>query len=156
MPSHTSSPPSPVCFSLSLLQLYFLFSPPQLLYRICHVSCVSFTQVWKSDLVMKVNPPTTEEAALLESRVIMSLFWPAQNKELLEQMAKQGATVLAMDQLPRTLSRGQVDRGLPTFVTFPPVRVIYFLFLFCCEGGPLLSFIVRSGRWKRLVFLADY
>jgi len=57
---------------------------------------------------MKINPPTPEEAALLESRAIMSLFWPAQNKELLEQMAKQGATVLALDQLPRTLSRGQV------------------------------------------------
>lgn len=58
--------------------------------------------------MIKVNPPTKEEAALLESRAIMSLFWPAQNKELLERMAKQGATVLAMDQLPRTLSRGQV------------------------------------------------
>lgn len=58
--------------------------------------------------MIKVNPPTTEEAVLLESRAIMSLFWPAQNKELLEQMSKQGATVLAMDCLPRTLSRGQV------------------------------------------------
>lgn len=58
--------------------------------------------------MIKVNPPTMDEAALLESRAIMSLFWPAQNKELLEKMAKQGATVLAMDQLPRTLSRGQV------------------------------------------------
>ncbi|CAN0497665.1 unnamed protein product, partial [Scytosiphon promiscuus] len=65
-------------------------------------------QVWKSDLVIKVNPPTPEEAVLLESRAIMSLFWPAQNKELMDQMSKQGATVLAMDQLPRTLSRGQV------------------------------------------------
>lgn len=95
------------------------------------MSRVSFTQVWKSDLVMKVNPPTAEEAALLESRAIMSLFWPAQNKELLEQMAKQGATVLAMDQLPRTLSRGQVDRGLPTFVTFPPLRRLCLLRLHC-------------------------
>ena len=60
--------------------------------------------------MIKVNPPTPEEAALLESRAIMSLFWPAQNKELMDQMSKQGATVLAMDQLPRTLSRGQVRR----------------------------------------------
>ncbi|CAM9474252.1 unnamed protein product [Pylaiella littoralis] len=76
-------------------------------YEAAGAKIVSKDQVWKSDLVMKVNPPTPEEAALLESRAIMSLFWPAQNKELLEQMAKQGATVLAMDQLPRTLSRGQ-------------------------------------------------
>ncbi|CAM9203235.1 unnamed protein product [Ectocarpus sp. 6 AP-2014] len=76
-------------------------------YEAAGANIVGKDKVWKSDLVMKVNPPTTEEAALLESRAIMSLFWPAQNKELLEQMAKQGATVLAMDQLPRTLSRGQ-------------------------------------------------
>ncbi|CAN0035672.1 unnamed protein product [Ectocarpus fasciculatus] len=76
-------------------------------YEAAGANIVGKDKVWKSDLVMKVNPPTPEEAALLESRAIMSLFWPAQNKELLEQMAKQGATVLAMDQLPRTLSRGQ-------------------------------------------------
>lgn len=62
--------------------------------------------------MIKVNPPTEEEATMLGSRAVMSLFWPAQNTALLEQMAKQGATVLAMDQLPRTLSRGQVHTWL--------------------------------------------
>eukprot|EP00904_Undaria_pinnatifida_P001419 jgi/Undpi1/11278/HiC_scaffold_30.g13576.m1 len=76
-------------------------------YKVAGANIVSKDEVWKSDLVIKVNPPTPEEAKLLESRAIMSLFWPAQNKELLDQMSKQGATVLAMDQLPRTLSRGQ-------------------------------------------------
>lgn len=58
--------------------------------------------------MIKVNPPTEEEASMLGSRALMSMFWPAQNKPLLEKMAGQGATVLAMDCLPRTLSRGQV------------------------------------------------
>ncbi|CAM9448781.1 unnamed protein product, partial [Discosporangium mesarthrocarpum] len=65
------------------------------------------TQVWKSDLVFKVNPPSPEEAKKLGNRMLMSLFWPAQNKDLLDQLAAQGATVMAMDCLPRTLSRGQ-------------------------------------------------
>ena len=35
------------------------------------------------------------------------MIQPAQNTELVEQLAKQNATVFAMDCIPRTLSRGQ-------------------------------------------------
>eukprot|EP00612_Vaucheria_litorea_P002446 CAMPEP_0171456254 /NCGR_PEP_ID=MMETSP0945-20130129/2812_1 /TAXON_ID=109269 /ORGANISM="Vaucheria litorea, Strain CCMP2940" /LENGTH=981 /DNA_ID=CAMNT_0011981637 /DNA_START=433 /DNA_END=3378 /DNA_ORIENTATION=+ len=68
---------------------------------------VDLEEVWKSDLVIKVRPPSMEEAKKLENRVIMSLFWPAQNAAILEQLKDQKATVLALDCLPRTLSRGQ-------------------------------------------------
>lgn len=48
-----------------------------------------------------------EEAAALEDRTIISLLWPNQNKDLVDQLQKQGATAFAMDCIPRTLSRGQ-------------------------------------------------
>lgn len=54
-----------------------------------------------------MNPPTKEEAIKVEDRTLISLLFPAQNKELVEQLGAQGATVMAMDCIPRTLSRGQ-------------------------------------------------
>jgi hypothetical protein len=42
------------------------------------------------------------------ARTLIGFFWPAQSKALLEQAQAQGATVFAMDMIPRTLSRGQV------------------------------------------------
>ena len=61
-----------------------------------------------SDIVFKVRAPNSEEVGLLrEGGALISFIWPAQNPELLQQLAAKKATVLAIDALPRTLSRAQ-------------------------------------------------
>ncbi|MCF8150785.1 MAG: Re/Si-specific NAD(P)(+) transhydrogenase subunit alpha [Sulfuritalea sp.] len=61
-----------------------------------------------SDIVFKVGVPTTEEVGLLrEGGALIGFIWPAQNPELMQQLAAKKATVLAIDSLPRTLSRAQ-------------------------------------------------
>src|SRR5450830_1788433 len=61
-----------------------------------------------SDIVFKVRGPTTEEVALMhEGQALISFVWPAQNPELMQQLAAKKVTVLAIDALPRTLSRAQ-------------------------------------------------
>ncbi len=61
-----------------------------------------------SDMVFKVRGPTADEVALLhEGQTLISFIWPAQNPELMQQLAAKKATVLAIDALPRTLSRAQ-------------------------------------------------
>ncbi|MDR1935300.1 MAG: Re/Si-specific NAD(P)(+) transhydrogenase subunit alpha [Candidatus Accumulibacter sp.] len=61
-----------------------------------------------SDIVLKVRGPSTEEVGLLrEGGTLISFIWPAQNPELMQQMAARKATVLAIDSLPRQLSRAQ-------------------------------------------------
>jgi H+-translocating NAD(P) transhydrogenase subunit alpha len=61
-----------------------------------------------SDIVFKVRGPTAEEVGLLrEGGTLVSFIWPAQNPELMKQLAAKKATVLAIDSLPRTLSRAQ-------------------------------------------------
>ncbi|MBI3095808.1 MAG: Re/Si-specific NAD(P)(+) transhydrogenase subunit alpha [Rhodocyclales bacterium] len=61
-----------------------------------------------SDIVFKVGVPTTEEVGLLrEGGTLIGFVWPAQNPELMQQLAAKKATVLAIDALPRTLSRAQ-------------------------------------------------
>ena len=61
-----------------------------------------------SDIVFKVAVPTAEEVGLMrEGGVLIGYVWPAQNPELMEQLKAKKATVLAIDALPRQLSRAQ-------------------------------------------------
>jgi NAD(P) transhydrogenase subunit alpha len=61
-----------------------------------------------SDVVLKVRPPSNDEVALMrEGGALIGFVWPAQNPELMQQLATRKVTVLAMDCLPRTLSRAQ-------------------------------------------------
>ena len=61
-----------------------------------------------ADIVFKVRPPSSEEVALMrEGTTLVDFIWPAQNPELMQQLAAKQATVLAIDCLPRTLSRAQ-------------------------------------------------
>lgn len=64
-------------------------------------------QVWDADVVLKLNPPTTEEIARLhDGAMLVALISPALNPELLEQLTARRLTVLAMDTVPR-ISRAQ-------------------------------------------------
>lgn len=64
----------------------------------------------------KVDPPSSEEAALVEDRTLISLLFPAQSGDLVKQLEGQGSTVMAMDCIPRTLSRGQTYDALSSQV----------------------------------------
>ena len=62
----------------------------------------------KADIVFKVRPPSADEVGLMrEGGTLIGFVWPAQNPELMQQLAAKKATVLAIDSLPRTLSRAQ-------------------------------------------------
>jgi len=66
-------------------------------------------ELWaKADIVFKVRAPSAEEVGLThEGQTLISFIWPAQNPELMQQLAARKVTVLAIDSLPRTLSRAQ-------------------------------------------------
>ena len=62
----------------------------------------------KADMVFKVRPPSPQEVGLMhEGQTLLGFVWPAQNPDLMQQLASKKATVLAIDSLPRTLSRAQ-------------------------------------------------
>ncbi len=69
----------------------------------------SAAALWSgSDIVFKVRPPSAEEVALMrEGQVLIGFIWPAQNPDLMQQLAAKKVTVLAIDALPRMLSRAQ-------------------------------------------------
>ena len=77
-----------------------------------------------ADIVVKVRGPEAKEAKLLKSgQTLISFFWPAQNAELLEQVAGQGATVVAMDMVPR-ISRAQKMDALSSMANIAGYRAV--------------------------------
>lgn len=82
-------------------------------------------QLWsESDLVLKVLPPTSEEAGWLKSGAALASFiWPAVNKSLVEQLAAQNVTVLAMDCVPR-VSRAQKLDALSSMANIAGYRAV--------------------------------
>lgn len=74
-------------------------------------------ELWAaSDVIMKVRPPEENkelgfhEADLLnEGATLVGFIWPAQNKEMLDRMAKRKATVFAMDCVPRITRAQKMD-----------------------------------------------
>ena len=77
------------------------------------------------DIVFKVRPPVADEVALMrEGGALIGFVWPAQNAELMQQLAAKRATVLAMDCLPRTLSRAQKMDALTSMAGVSGYRAV--------------------------------
>jgi NAD(P) transhydrogenase subunit alpha len=77
-----------------------------------------------ADVVVKVRGPEAAEAKLLKSgQTLISFFWPAQNADLMDQIAKQGATVVAMDMVPR-ISRAQKMDALSSMANIAGYRAV--------------------------------
>jgi H+-translocating NAD(P) transhydrogenase subunit alpha len=86
----------------------------------------SAAKLWAaSDIVFKVRGPSTEEVGLMrEGGTLVSFIWPAQNPELMKQLAAKKATVLAIDSLPRTLSRAQKMDALTSMAGVAGYRAV--------------------------------
>jgi NAD(P) transhydrogenase subunit alpha len=82
--------------------------------------------LWRAaDIVFKVRGPSVEEVGLLrEGGALVSFIWPAQNPELMQQLAARKATVLAIDSLPRMLSRAQKMDALTSMASISGYRAV--------------------------------
>ena len=77
-----------------------------------------------ADVVVKVRGPEPGEAAALrEGQTLISFFWPAQNPELLETVRARGASVIAMDMVPR-ISRAQKMDALSSMANIAGYRAV--------------------------------
>ena len=85
----------------------------------------SASELWsKSDIVLKVRAPEGDEASRLRSdQTLISFLWPAQNPDLLKQLADTGATVMAMDSVPR-ISRAQKVDALSSMANIAGYRAV--------------------------------
>ena len=76
-------------------------------------------------MIFKVRGPTPDEIALLKpGTTLVSFIWPAQNPELMQAMADRRLTVLAIDSLPRQLSRAQKMDALTSMASISGYRAV--------------------------------
>lgn len=95
-------------------------------YRTAGVTVVdSAAELWdEADIIAKVRPPETLEAErLTPGKTLISFFYPAQNKELLELCKGKGAAVIAMDMVPR-ISRAQKMDALSSMANIAGYRAV--------------------------------
>ena len=77
-----------------------------------------------ADVLVKVRGPEPKEAqSLRKGQTLISFFWPAQNPELLEIVKERGATVVAMDMVPR-ISRAQKMDALSSMANIAGYRAV--------------------------------
>ena len=81
--------------------------------------------VWSSgDLILKVNPPTVEEAMLIkEGACLICFVYPSRNETLLKALAERKITLLAMDCVPR-ISRAQSMDALSSMANVAGYRAV--------------------------------
>ena len=80
--------------------------------------------VFGSDIVLKVRSPSSEEVGKLKKGSnLISFLYPAQNKELLDQLAAAQVTTFAMDCIPR-ISRAQVFDALSSMANIAGYKAV--------------------------------
>ena len=77
-----------------------------------------------AEVVVKVREPRAEEMERLrKGQTLISFFWPAQNEAALEAAKARGATVVAMDMVPR-ISRAQKMDALSSMANIAGYRAV--------------------------------
>jgi len=81
--------------------------------------------IWnRCDIVLKVRPPADAEVRQLRAeQTLASFVWPGQNEQLLAELTGTGATVLAMDSVPR-ISRAQKMDALSSMANIAGYRAV--------------------------------
>ncbi|WP_101067910.1 Re/Si-specific NAD(P)(+) transhydrogenase subunit alpha [Roseovarius salinarum] len=82
-------------------------------------------QLWKAaDIVAKVRQPTdTEVKRLKKGQTLISFFNPAENEAQMQMAADKGATVIAMEMVPR-ISRAQKMDALSSMANIAGYRAV--------------------------------
>ena len=79
----------------------------------------------QADIVFKLRAPSAAELGLLRAGgTLVSFIWPALNPELMQQLAARKVTVLAIDSLPRMLSRAQKMDALTSMAGVTGYRAV--------------------------------
>ena len=82
------------------------------------------SEVFGSDIVLKVRAPTAEEVGKMKpGSNLISFIYPAQNSELVDELAAAKITAFAMDCIPR-ISRAQVFDALSSMANIAGYKAV--------------------------------
>merc|ERR1711963_1154045 len=93
-------------------------------YEAAGAKIVDSKSAFQSDIVLKVRQPSQEEASKFkEGGTLYSFLYPAQNKDLIDEMAKYKLIAFGMDCVPR-ISRAQVFDALSSMGNISGYRAV--------------------------------
>ena len=99
-------------------------SYPDAQYAAAGATLVDRKTAWHADVVVKLRPALDNEVGLLrEDATLIAYVFPAENTELVDQLAARRLTVLAMDQVPR-ISRAQKMDALSSMANIAGYRAV--------------------------------
>ncbi|NTV89411.1 MAG: Re/Si-specific NAD(P)(+) transhydrogenase subunit alpha, partial [Clostridiales bacterium] len=94
------------------------------LYGAAGAEILSREEVWKSDVIYKLNAPNDSEIeGIREGTTLVSFLYPAQNPALVEKLSKKKINVMAMDMVPR-ISRAQSLDALSSMANIGGYRAV--------------------------------
>ncbi|MCR2819519.1 Re/Si-specific NAD(P)(+) transhydrogenase subunit alpha [Microbacterium sp. zg.Y1090] len=97
---------------------------PDAAYREAGARIVDRRAAWAADVVLKVNPPTPEEVALLaDGATLIGLLAPALRPDVRASLQTRGITALALDAVPR-ISRAQSMDVLSSMANISGYRAV--------------------------------
>ncbi|ACY49051.1 Re/Si-specific NAD(P)(+) transhydrogenase subunit alpha [Rhodothermus marinus] len=107
---------------------------------------VTREEAWASDLVVHVQPPSEAEIALLRSgSVYIGFLSPLDHPEIVEKLARQGVTALAMELVPR-ISRAQKMDALSAMAAVAGYKAVLIAANLLPKFFPLLTTAAGTVR----------
>ena len=125
--------------------------------RIAGVSIAdSAAKVWKSDLIIKIQPPTAKEAqSMKKGAAIISYIYSHQRMPVLKKLAQLQVSVLAMEMIPRitraqsmdTLSSQAAIAGYKAVLRAADLAPVFFPMLTYAAGSirPAKVLVIGTG-----------
>lgn len=93
-------------------------------FREAGAQIVGQTDLWQSDLILKVNQPNDDELHRLKSgATLISFLAPAQNENTLKILAEKNCNAIAMESIPR-ISRAQSMDALSSMANIAGYRAV--------------------------------
>ncbi|XP_055678422.1 NAD(P) transhydrogenase, mitochondrial-like [Lutzomyia longipalpis] len=93
-------------------------------YKQAGAKIVDSKGIYNADILLKVRQPTQEEVPLLKPEsTLISFLYPAQNKDLINELGKRKINAFAMDCIPR-ISRAQVFDALSSMANIAGYRAV--------------------------------
>lgn len=93
-------------------------------YESAGAKITNLKSTFESDIILKVRAPVESEIGQFrEKSNLISFLYPAQNKQLVDQLAKLNMNVFAMDAIPR-ISRAQVFDALSSMANIAGYKAV--------------------------------
>jgi len=93
-------------------------------YEASGAKIVDKNAAFKSDIILKVRQPSPQEAGLFRDEgTLYSFLYPAQNQDLIQELAKKKLTAFGMDCVPR-ISRAQTFDALSSMGNIAGYRAV--------------------------------